>query len=150
MLRQQLEQDLKTALLAGDKLQVSVLRSLKSAITYADVAKGAPAGGVDDAAILHIFTKEAKKRQESADAYTQVHSAEWAETELAEKNIIETYLPRRLNDEEIQALISQAVSEIGVLSKQTMGAVIAKVKQLSQGGADGATVARLVREQIDT
>jgi len=88
-LKQQIEDDLKTAMLAGDKTLVTTLRGLKSAILNIEVAKGARETGLPDSEITDILAKEAKKRKESADMYVQGASQERAEAELQEKTVIE-------------------------------------------------------------
>ena len=148
MLKQQLEQDLKTALLAGDKDRVTVLRGLKSVILYAEVAKGVRAEGLSDAEIIPLLAKEAKKRQESADLYVQGGSPERASTELAEKTIIETYLPKQLSEDDLKKLIDEVVADLGATTPQAMGQVIGAVKQKTVGSADGALIARLVKEKL--
>src|ERR1700742_4428653 len=101
-IRQQLEDDVKVALLSGDALRTETLRGLKSVILYADVAaKKRDTVGVGDDEILALFAKEAKKRQESADLYVQGGSQERADKELAEKAIIEAYLPEQMSDDEL-------------------------------------------------
>lgn len=97
---------------------------------------------------MAIFQKEAKKRQESADLYVKGGNQEKADAELSEKRIIERYLPEQLSEADIQALIDGVVADNGPVSKETMGATIAAVKERSKGAADGATVARLVRERM--
>lgn len=146
-LKQQLDKDLKQALLSGDDIRKSVLRSLKSAITYAEVAKGAPDEGLDDPSILDLFKKEAKKRQESADMYDKGGRTEQAKQELSEKKIIEKYLPEQLSEAELLKILDAVSAELG-LSSQTMGRVIAEVKARTNGRADGATIAKLVKERI--
>lgn len=146
--KDQLTQDLKTALLGGDKETASVLRGLKSAILYEEVAKGTRDEGLPEDQIMAIFQKEAKKRQESADLYVKGGNQEKADAELSEKRIIERYLPEQLSEADIQALIDGVVADNGPVSKETMGATIAAVKERSKGAADGATVARLVRERM--
>src|ERR671929_50955 len=98
-LKERIDQDLKQAMLAGDKTLVTTLRGLKSAILYAEVAKGSRDKGLSDEEVVEILTKEAKKRQESADMYSQGGSAEKAEAELTEKTVIEKYLPAQLSDQ---------------------------------------------------
>jgi uncharacterized protein YqeY len=147
-LKEKLDADLKTAMLAGDKERTSVLRGLKSAVLYEEVAKGVRDSGLPDDQILPIFQKEAKKRQESADLYMQGGNQEKAGAELGEKKIIEEYLPAALGEDEIRKLIDEVVAENGPVSKETMGATIAGVKAKSGGAADGATVARLVRDRM--
>ena len=148
MLKQRIEQDLKTALLAGDKTQVTVLRSLKSAVLYVEVAKGAREEGLSDQEILDVLTKESKKRQESADLYIKGGDPARADGELAEKAIIDRYLPQPLSEMELNKLIDAAIQELGEPAPQTMGKIIAKVKQDGGAAADGALVARLVKERL--
>ncbi|HEY1835336.1 MAG TPA: GatB/YqeY domain-containing protein [Candidatus Saccharimonadales bacterium] len=149
MLEERIAQDLKTALLAGDKLKVSVLRSLKSAITYAEVAHGVKGGaGLSDAELIAILVKESKKRQESAGLFAKGGAEERADKELQEKVIIDHYLPAALSREEIEKLVDAAVQDLGGVTPQTMGQVIGHVKQAAKGAADGAVVAQAVRERL--
>ena len=147
-IKEKLEQDLKAALLGGDKERASVLRGLKSAILYEEVAQGARDSGLPDDKVQAILAKEAKKRQESADAYQKGGNEDRAAAELAEKGIIATYLPKQLSELETKQLIDEVAAEQGGVSKETMGAIIAGVKQRAGGAADGATVARLVKERL--
>lgn len=148
MLKQQLEQDLKTALLAGDKDRVTILRGLKSVILYAEVAKGSREQGLSDEDILTLFAKEAKKRQESADLYTKGNRPEKADAELAEKAVIESYLPEQLSEEELIQIVNDIVSTFDSPTPQVMGQIIGKVKQATEGRADGARIAQLVKERL--
>jgi uncharacterized protein YqeY len=147
-IKQQIEQDLKAAMLAGDKSLVTVLRGLKSTILYAEVAKGSRETGLSDEEIIELFAKEAKKRQESADLYTQGGSAERASAELAEKSVIEKYLPSQLTDDELTALVDAAVQTVEGDPKSVMGKVIAMVKAQSAGRADGARIAQIVKNKL--
>lgn len=148
MLKQQLEQDLKAALLAGDKDRVTTLRGLKSVILYEEVAKGAREQGLTDDAILALFAKEAKKRQESADLYVKGENQPKADAELAEKAIIEEYLPKQLTDEELAAVVDGVISSTGAVTPQMMGQLIGQVKQKTEGRADGARIAKAVKERL--
>jgi uncharacterized protein YqeY len=149
MLKQQLEQDLKKALLAGDKEQAMTLRSLKSVILYAEVAKGVREEGLGDDEITTLFAKEAKKRQESADLYRQGGDETRAAAELAEKAIIEAYLPEQLSDEELFLIIDAVITELGATDPQAMGQIMGKVKQKTAGRADGSRIARAVKQRLD-
>lgn len=146
--KEQIDKDLKTAMLAGDKDRTSVLRGLKSAILYEEVAKGVRDSGLPEDEILRILSKEAKKRQESADLYGQGGNTEKQQAELSEKKIIEQYLPQQMSEEEISQLVGAVIAEQGGVAKETMGSTIAAVKQKSEGAADGGLIARLVRERI--
>lgn len=148
-IQQRLTGDLKKALLAGETERVTVLRGLKSVILYAEVAEGKRGEGLLDEQIVSLFQKEAKKRQESADLYVKAGEQARADKELAEKAIIEEYLPEQMSEDEIRTLIDQAVQEIGSSEPRNMGQIIGLVKQKTQGAADGSVIARLVKERIN-
>jgi uncharacterized protein len=148
VLKQRLEQDLKAALLAGDKSRATTIRSLKSAILYAEVAAGSRSEGLPDEEIVVLFSKEAKKRQESADFYVKGGSEDRAAAELAEKKIIEGYLPRQLSDEELGAIVDQVIASVKASGPQAMGQVIGQVKQKTIGQAEGGRIAQLVKERL--
>ncbi len=147
-IKEQLDQDLKKAMLAGDKTLATTLRGLKSAILYAEVAGGSREQGLPDAEIITLFGKEAKKRQESADLYVRGGSQERADAELSEKAVIEAYLPKQMSDEELAALVDEAIIAVGEAGPQAMGKVIAAVKERSQGQADGGRIAAAVRQKL--
>jgi hypothetical protein len=146
-LKRQIDDDLKTAMLAGDKVLVTTLRGLKSAILYAELAAGKRDEGLPGPEIIDVLTKEAKKRQESADLYEQGGSQERANAELKEKAVIAKYLPEQLSEEDLQKLVDEAVAQIGN-NPQKMGQIIGAVKQKAGAAADGATIAKLVKEKL--
>lgn len=147
-IKERLEADLKQAMLAGDKPLVTTLRGLKSAILYAEVASGDRETGIDEASMITLLQKEAKKRQESADLYIQGGNQTQADAELKEKTIIEQYLPAQLDEAEITKLVEEVIKETNASGMQAMGQVIGQVKQRAGGSADGATIARIVKEQL--
>jgi uncharacterized protein len=147
-IKEQLDADIKTAMLAGEKTLVTTLRGLKSAILNVEVAQGIRDSGLPDEQVIELFAKEAKKRQESADLYRQGGSEERAQAELTEKAVIEKYLPKQLSDEELIAIIESAIAETGAAGLQSMGQVIGKVKQQAAGTADGSRIAQLVKEKL--
>lgn len=147
-IKDQINNDIKTAMLAGQKDHVTILRGLKSAILYAEVAKGVRDAGLPEAEIVSLLQKEAKKRQESADLYKQGGNIEKSQAEEAEKKVIEAYLPPQLSESEIQALVDQEAEKMGEISMQQMGQLIGAVKDASGGNADGALIAKLVRERL--
>jgi len=148
MLKQQIEQDLKQALLSGDKERALTLRSLKSVILYAEVAQGSRDEGLADDAIIVLFSKEAKKRQESADLYIRGGAEERAAKELAEKKIIEAYLPQQLSDDELRAIVAAVIAETDAQGMAAMGQVIGAVKQKAGAAADGSRIAQIVKERL--
>jgi len=148
-IRQQLDDDIKAALLAGDSVRVVTLRGLKSAVLYADVAAGKRnVGGVDDEEVLAVLAKEAKKRQESADLYVKGGRHELADRELLEKKIIEDYLPKQLSDDELGKIVDDIIKAQSAEDVSAMGRVINAVKARVGNTADGARIASLVRERI--
>lgn len=148
MIKQQIEQDLKAALLSHDSKRATTLRGLKSAILYAEIAHGKRENGLTDEEITALLAKEAKKRQESAELYLRGDRKEQAEAELAEKALIETYLPRQMSDDELEGVIDEAIRTTGVQSIQMMGQVIGVVKQKVGSSADGSRIAQKVKERL--
>jgi uncharacterized protein YqeY len=149
MLKERLDQDLKAALLGGDKVLATTLRGLKSVILNAEIATGVRDTGLPDAEIITLFAREAKKRQESADLYKQGGSEERASAELAEKEIIQKYLPQQLSDEELGEAIDGVIAGMDVSGPQAMGQVIGAVKKTVGSQADGARIAQMVKERLN-
>ena len=148
MLKQQLAQDLKSALLAGEKARATTIRGLKSVILYAEVAKGTRAEGLADEEIIALFAKEAKKRQESADLFVKGGAQDRADAELAEKAIIEQYLPKKLTDDELIVIVDEVIASLPVSGAQAMGQAISQIKERTSGQADGSRIAQLVKERL--
>jgi uncharacterized protein YqeY len=147
-IQEQLVKDLKEALLKGDKTKATVLRGLKSTIGYAEVAAGKRDAGLGEDEIIALFQKEAKKRQDSADLYAKAGEQDRANKELAEKAIIEVYLPAQLSEDEVARYVDEVIGELGAQDMKDMGKVIAGVKNRTGAAADGAIIARLVKERL--
>lgn len=148
MLEQRLEQDIKTAMLAGDSTRLMTLRNMKSALLNVKVASGKRETGLTDEEVFPILSKEAKKRQESADFYVQGGSQERADMELAEKVIIEEYLPKQLSEAEITAIVDEVISVTNASGLAAMGQIIGQVKAKTGASADGSLIAKLVKEKL--
>lgn len=146
-IKERLDSDIKQAMLAGDKTLTTTLRTLKSVILNAEVAQGLREEGLSDEACIELLTKEAKKRQESADMYAQGGSDK-AEAELAEKAVIEGYLPTQLADEELASIVQTVITEQEAVGMQAMGSVIAEVKSRTAGQAEGSRIAAEVKAQL--
>jgi uncharacterized protein YqeY len=147
-IEQQIEADLKQAMLSGDKDKAETLRGLKSAIHNAAIAANAQADGLSDEQIQKILASEAKKRTEAAELYQKAGETDRANKEQAEKDIIEAYLPAQLSDEELSNLVDKHIAVIKPTGLADMGKVIGAVKAEAGAAADGATVARLVKEKL--
>ncbi len=147
-LKAQIENDTKAALLGGDRFRGEVLRGLKAAILNEEVAKGKRDEGLDDASIEQLIAREVKKRLDSVNQYTEAGRPELAEAEKAEADVLRGYLPEQLSEEEIKKTVDEVIAQLGVSGPQAMGQVIGAVKGKLGNAADGATVARLVKEAL--
>lgn len=147
-LKTQLDNDIKTALLGGDRFRGEVLRNLKAAILNEEVAKGLREEGLSDAAIEQVIAKEVKKRADSIEQYIAAERPELADNERNEMNILAEYLPEQLSEGDINKAVMETIKELGVSGPQAMGQVIGAVKAKLGSAADGGTVARLVKEAL--
>ena len=143
-----LEADIKTAMLAGEKFKVTTLRGLKSTLLNAKVATGKRDSGLSDEEVLPLLAKQSKQRQESADMYVQGGNQAKADDELAEKAIIDAYLPAQLSEAEVSAIITEVIAATGAVGPQAMGQVIGATKARVGTAAEGSLIARLVKEQL--
>lgn len=147
-LNEQLNADLKKAMLAGDKELVSVLRGLKSSIQYAKVELGAD-GELSEQDIQKVLQKESKKRADATGLYIKADDKQRADKEKYEKEIIDAYLPELLSEEEVSKLVDEVISGQKEVTPQIIGKVIGEVRQKSGGLADGALIAQLVKERLN-
>lgn len=147
-LKEQVNNDLKAALLGGDRFTGEVLRGLKAAILNEEVAQNKRDEGLGDEVIEQIVAREVKKRNESATIYDGAERPELAADERAEAKVLATYLPAQLSEDEIALVVTRVVSELGVSGPSAMGQVIGTVKKELGNTADGATVARLVKNAL--
>lgn len=148
-LKQRITDDLKAALLGGEREVAETLRVLKAAILNEEVAKGLREEGLDDAAIEQVIAREVKKRHESAKLYAENDRQESADAETREAGILSKYLPEQIDEAAIQAVIAAKISELGASGPQAMGQVIGAVKAQLGNSADGATIARLVKTALN-
>lgn len=140
--------DLKTAMLARDAFTTETLRGLKAAILNEEVSKGARETGLDEAAVEQLIAREAKKRDEAANLFEQGGNQASADKERAEKVLLSAYLPKQLSEAEVQALVDAAIAELKPEGMKDMGRVIGAVKAKAGNTADGALVAKLVKDSI--
>ena len=147
-LKAQLDNDLKAALLGGDRFRTEVLRGLKAAILNEEVSQGKRESGLDDTTIETIIVREVKKRADSAVQYQAAGRPELVLAEQAESKIIEAYLPEQTSEADIQKVIDETIATMGVSGMQAMGQVIGAVKAKLGNSADGGTIARLVKATL--
>lgn len=144
-----LNQDLKTALLGGDKHTVETIKSIKSAILYVELSKGKRDEGLNDQEIIEVMRKESKKRQESIDLYLKAGDSTRADKESFEKKVIEQYLPAQMTEEQIAEIIAESIKKLNASGMGDMGKVIKGVKEVTGNDADGGTIARLTKELLE-
>jgi uncharacterized protein YqeY len=147
-MQDEIERDIKTALLAGDKVKAETLRNIKSALLNEAISQGARDTGLSDEQVQKILARESKKRQEAADLYKQGGADDRASAELAEKNIIDAYLPEQMGEDQVAKIVDEEIAEAGQVSLQDMGRIIGAVKSRTAGSADGALIARIVKEKL--
>jgi uncharacterized protein YqeY len=147
-LKRAIDDDLKAALLGGDRFVVETLRGLKAAVLNEEVAEGARDVGLSDVAIERIVAKEIKKRNEAAALYDQNMRQDSANDERREADILSRYLPQQLSQGELKTVIDAKVAELGATDVKMLGQVIAAVKKDVGSTADGAMIAALVKEAL--
>ncbi|MBZ4318186.1 GatB/YqeY domain-containing protein [Streptomyces huiliensis] len=149
-LKAKLQDDLTAAIKARDELRSATLRLTLSAIGYEETA-GKQARELSDDEVLKVITREAKKRREAADAFAKGGRADSAERERAEGEVLAGYLPQQLSDEELTALVAEAVAEAkagGAEGPKAMGAVMKVVKPKVGNRAEGGRVSAEVKRQL--
>ncbi|AHF03505.1 aspartyl-tRNA amidotransferase subunit B [Marichromatium purpuratum 984] len=145
MLKQQIQADMKSAMKAGDKDRLAVIRLIMAAIKQREVDERIE---LDDAQVLAVLDKMVKQRRDSIDQYTQAGRDDLANGERAEVEIIQTYLPAQLTESEIAACIDEAVETTGAAAMSDMGKVMGVLRPKIQGRADMGAVSALVKQRL--
>lgn len=143
-LAKRIADEMKAALLGGDRFRGDVLRNVKAALLNEEVATGKRDSGLSDAEVETVLAREVKKRLESAAMYRDNGRAELAEPEEAEAAILREFLPKQLSDDELRAVVVR-VAEAMQAGPAQMGQVIGAVKQEVGTAADGAAIAAMVK-----
>ena len=139
--------DIKTAMLARDKVRLEALRGIKKEFLEAKTANGGD-GELSDDAALKILAKMVKQRKESASIYTEQNREDLAGEELAQAAIIEEYLPKQLSEEELTAALKEIIARVGATSAKEMGKVMGTATKELAGKAEGKAISAKVRELL--
>ncbi len=142
---QQLTDDMKTAMKAGDKLKLSSIRMLRAAIKDKEIEVG---HALDDAEALAVTAKLLKQRNDAARQYSEAGRDDLRDKELAEAAIFQAYMPEQLSDEEVTTLIDKVISETGATGMQDMGKVMGLAKAKAQGRADMGKLSSIVKSRL--
>lgn len=145
MIKEKLNEDMKVAMKAGDKLRLSVIRMLMSELKNERIAKGAD---LDETAERKVLTSYAKKRKEAMDAARAGGREEIAQREQAELDITVSYLPKQLSDDELRTVVKKHVEASEASGPQAFGTVMKSVMAEVGGQADGKLISSLVRELL--
>jgi len=144
-LKTQVTDDMKSAMKAGDKERLKVVRLIMAAIKQVEVDKRIE---LDDAAVLSVLEKMVKQRRDSVDQFQKGGRDDLAEIELAEIAVLDTYLPEQLSDAELDALIEETISATGAESVRDMGKVMGAIKAKAAGRADMGAVGAKVKARL--
>jgi uncharacterized protein YqeY len=146
-LEQQIQQDLKAAMLAKDSKALTSIRAIKAAILLAKTAEGGN-GEIDDNQIVKIIQKLVKQRKESADIYMAQNRPELAQNELDEICAMEKYLPKQLSEAEIEERLKTIIANLGVSGPAAMGKVMGVATKELAGIADGKMISAIVKRLL--
>lgn len=148
-LKQKIESEIKSAMIAKDKTRLSALRAIKSLILLEETKEGAKAEiSADDE--LKLLTKAAKQRKDSADIYEQQGRSDLYEVEMAELKIIQEFLPKALSEEELLEEIKAIIAETGAAGPKDMGKVMGVASKKLAGRADGKAIADHVKALLNS
>lgn len=149
MTKQQLQENLKQAMLAKEETKKSVLRMLISAIGYYEIQKGGAGYEATEEDVMAVIQKEAKQRRDSIEQFKSAGRNELADKEIIELKMLEEYLPQQMSEEEIQKVVTQTIQETNASSMQDIGKLMGALMPKVKGKADGGLVNRIVREELN-
>lgn len=145
-LENQINADIKAAMLSKDKVRLTAIRAIKAAILLAKTSDGSDE--IADAQVLSIIQKLVKQRKETAEVYTQNNRPELAQNELEEAACMEPYLPKALSEAELEAAISAVIAQVGATSPADMGKVMGVATKQLAGKADGRQISAVVKRLL--
>lgn len=146
-LKQQIDSDIKSAMLAKNKEELMALRSIKSLILLAETEKGVTAE-ISSEAESKLLMKAAKQRKESAEIFQKEGRDELAQKELLELEVISRYLPKQLSEDEISSEVKKIIEQVGAKGPQDMGKVMGNATKQLAGKADGKMISEIVKKLL--
>ena len=142
----QIQNDMKEALKAGEKLRLSTIRMLISAIKNESIEKRAE---LSEEEVITVVQREVKMRRNAIEEYKKGNRDDLVQQALDEIAMLEVYLPKQLSDEELVAIIKQTIAEVNITSPKEMGKLMAKLMPLIKGKADGTRVQSIVKQLLN-
>lgn len=149
-MRDRLSESIKDAMRAKDSVRLSTLRLMAAALKDQDIAKRSEEGAdaLNEGEVFALFAKMVKQREESAKTYEEAGRMELAEQERAEQTVIREFLPKPLNDEEVEAAVAQAIKDTGASTIRDMGKVMGALKAAYSGRMDFGAVGGRVKAAL--
>ncbi len=148
MMKQQLKDELKQAMLSRDTVKTSVLRMVLSAVGYFEIQKGGAGYEASDDEVMAVVQKEVKQHKDSIEQFGKAGRQELMDKEKKELEILQEYLPAQISEEEVRVLVEEAVKQTGAANPADMGKVMSVLMGKVKGKADGSLVSKLVREAL--
>lgn len=145
-IKEQIEKDFIEAFKAKDDKRKNLLGMIKSAIKNKEIELQKP---LEDADMIEVLAKEAKKRKESAQAYKDGGRDDLAENENAEAEMLLKYLPEQLSEDAVREIVKSTIAEVGASSAADMGKVIGAVVAKTKGQSDGGLISKIVKEELN-
>ncbi|MGC3990910.1 MAG: GatB/YqeY domain-containing protein [Chthoniobacteraceae bacterium] len=146
--QERIDNDLKEAMKARETERLNVLRMLKAALKNLAIEKGGLQFQLEEADALAVVRKQVKQRHDSIEGFEKGGRPELAEKEKSELKILQSYLPQQLSEEELSALVKEAIAEAGATSKQQLGAVMKLANAKAAGRAEGKAISAEVQKQL--
>jgi hypothetical protein len=146
-LKEKLNNDLRDAMRSKDKIKLETIRSVRSAIKYAEIEAGQEC---DDAGVLVVITKQAKQRRDSIAEFEKAKRADLVAQESAELAVLEQYLPAQLSEADIKAKAAALIAQLGITDAKGIGVVMKHLMADLQGQADGKIINQIVRQLLNS
>lgn len=147
-LKQQIDNDIKSAMLAKNKEELTALRSVKSLILLAETEKGSSGDNISQEVENKLLMKAAKQRKESAEIFQKEGRDDLARKELFELEVISRYLPKQLTEDEIAVEVKKIIEQVGAKGPQDMGKVMGSATRQLAGKADGKIISEIVKKLL--
>lgn len=147
-LEQKIQDDIKAAMFAHDKVALASTRAIKAAILLAKTSESGQKETLEDEEIIKLIQKLVKQRRESAAIYSQQNRQDLADNEVAEAVIMEKYLPKALSEAEVEALIKEVIAQVGASSMADMGKVMGAATKRLASQADGRLISTIVKKLL--
>jgi uncharacterized protein YqeY len=147
-LEQTINDDIRAAMLAREKVKLESLRAIKAAILVEKTKDGSES--IADEAVVKIIQKLVKQRRETAEIYAQQNRPELADNELSEAGFMEPYLPKQLSEAELEAAVRAVIAQLGATGPQDMGKVMGMASKQLAGKADGRQVSETVKRLLNS